>query len=257
MARHEYLNVTTLTVGAPGINGTLTVGNSGTNTITLGGTGTNTVNIGTTGTLTTVQVGGAAKPATFTIGVFASTAAGSGIKLSSTRTSAFRVYADDGGTALTSATRAGVARMLVDTAISTGDVSTFGFQAQLKVNANVAPDSGNMAGLWAYLEITAGSTVSDMAAICAMVDCPATGVIANGKYLSALRIYSNDINCTHTGKATLLHVLNPAAGTWDYFAVFDSATGVIADTGAGGGTSKYLKCLIGGTAYSILIKSDA
>lgn len=195
------------------------------------------------------------------VGEFSSATAGSGLALSSNRSAAFRVYSDDGGVALTTgAYRCAIARHLHATALTTGDISIYGFQGQIKAVANCSGIS-KFAGVWAYAEssgsISIGCAVGGIwAGLVARVDAPSGVTIAASSYVSAIGIDA-DLGGTHTGKASCIHIVNPMAGVWDAFLSLDTTTGVIADVGAGGGTSKYLKVLLNGVAYSILVKSDA
>jgi len=201
----------------------------------------------------------------FHIGAFSSATAGSGIPLSAAKTAAFRVYADDGGAKLAAGEkRASISRFLYATADTDAtDQTMSGHVGQVKV-ANNLTINGNLAGLCGYLEVAAAKTLvagrlaqaSVAAAVWGRVDVPETGVIGTDAYVSAFAA-SGNLGGTHTGKAAVISVPNPHAGAWDVLLNFGSAPGFIADAGAGGGTSKYLKCLIDGVAYSILVKSDA
>jgi hypothetical protein len=187
------------------------------------------------------------------VGVFASTAAGSGSAISASRTAASRVYADDAGVALTGSTRAALSRMLVTTAIASGDVSVFGHQGHLKVNAHMH-HTGNAAGLWGYAEMTASAvSTGHLAGVFAMCDCPTSGVIDTGGVLSGVLIGSNTLAGTHTGRAVGIHCANPVAGTFDAFLEIEASTGMVTASALSGGTSQYLKVVYNGTAYTILM----
>jgi hypothetical protein len=84
---------------------------------------------------------------------------GSGLKLTSSKTSVLRAYADDGAAVIgDAAVRSGVFRFL-NTVSQTGETSMFGAQAQFKIKAPLdnTLTSGNRAGSWNYCEI-AGTT---------------------------------------------------------------------------------------------------
>lgn len=65
------------------------------------------------------------------------------------------------------------------------------------------------------------------------------------------------VNITNNGGAVDSFFYFYGNNATTYFAEFGACSGAISASGAGGGTSKYLKCLVDGVAYSILIKSDA
>lgn len=193
----------------------------------------------------------------FQIGEFVSAAAGSGMVISSSRTAGFRIYADDGAAALTAGSyRAGISRMLVVNAITTGDISIFGFQGQIKVKANVA-SSGHLAGLWGYAEIS-GASVSNVAGVKAMIDVPSGATVASGAVASGLMIVSNDLGGTITGDTAMIHVPNPVSGTWEYAFVFGSAPGaIVTDTSnlPAAATHK-IKCKFGSTEFYLIGVAD-
>lgn len=158
------------------------------------------------------------------MGEFSSTATGKGLKLSAARTSVHRVYGDTGGSALTTgAYRPSLSRFLIDYAFS-GNISVFGHQGQVKVNASVTADF--IAGVWGYAEVTAGKTITGpITGVRGTVDMPATAVIATGQVASAFLADSIDINCTHTGKAVPFHVPTVAVGAWDALFALGATTG--------------------------------
>jgi hypothetical protein len=177
------------------------------------------------------------------VGEFSSATAGSGLKLSSSRTAAMRVYTDDGGVALTATVyRAIIGRHLHATALTTGDISVFGVQGHFKAVANCYGIS-MVGGVWAYNEssgsISVGCTIQGLySGLVARVDAPSGVTIAASSYVSAIGIDA-DLGGTHTGKAAVLHIKNPVAGVWDYFAVFNTATGAIAAQSGGSLTVTY------------------
>jgi len=195
------------------------------------------------------------------MGEFSSTATGKGLKLSASRTSVHRIYGDTGGAALTAGVyRPSLSRFLIDHAFS-ANVSAFGFQGQMKVNANVTADF--LAGIWGYAEVTAGKTITgSIAGVRGTVDMPATAVIAANQIASAFLADSIDINCTHTGKAVPLHVPTVASGAWDALVALGATTGCNITSFSGNsafvpnnkGTftqQGQIKILIGGTTYYI------
>ncbi len=177
------------------------------------------------------------------LGDFSSATAGSGFALSATNTAAARIYADDGGAKLAAGEkRVGIARFLYATEDTDAtDQTMSGFVGQVKV-ANNLTINGNLAGLCGYLEVAAAKTLiggraaqgSIASAVWGRVDVPATGVIGSDAFVSAFGAGAN-LGGTHTGKATVLHVVNPSAGAWDYFAVLGSATGCNTEAYTGNG----------------------
>jgi hypothetical protein len=167
------------------------------------------------------------------IGDFASAAAGSGVVLNATYTAAARIYADDGGAKLAAGEkRASISRFLYATADTDAtDQTMSGHVGQVKVG-NDLTINGNLAGLCGYLEVAAAKTLiggryaqaSVAAGVWGRVDVPATGVIGTAAYVSAFAA-SGNLGGTHTGKASVLHVPNPGAGVWDFFASFGATTG--------------------------------
>ena len=195
------------------------------------------------------------------MGEFSSTATGKGLKLSASRTSVHRISGDTGGAALAAGVyRPSLSRFLIDYAFS-ANVSAFGFQGQMKVNANVTADF--LAGIWGYAEVTAGKTITgSIAGVRGTVDMPATAVIAANQIASAFLADSIDINCTHTGKAVPLHVPTVASGAWDALVALGATTGCNITSFSGNsafvpnnkGTftqQGQIKILIGGTTYYI------
>lgn len=158
------------------------------------------------------------------VGAFHSTAAGSGIPLSSSLTAAARVYADDGGAKLTGGGaeyRGSISRVLLATAdTDASDHTVSGFVGQIKTAIDYSI-GGNMSGVCGYLE-TAGSnkTITGTAAnvisgVWGRVDVPSGVTIAASTYVSAFAA-SGNLGGTHTGSAVVLNVPNPAAGVWDH-----------------------------------------
>lgn len=190
---------------------------------------------------------------TLNVGVFSSATQGSGVKLSSSVTAAARIYADDGGVALSGTDiRVGVARLLVTTAITDTDLTLSGFVGQIKVGAvDISANTSFLAGLRGYIEVVAGGTVYIASGLRGCVDLPSTAVIATNGILSGLLIDAVTLAGTHTGKASMIHIPNPGAGTWDYFLDFGSAPGaIVADTSGTPANATYkVKCRIGSTDF--------
>ena len=189
------------------------------------------------------------------VGTFTSAAAGTGVALTAAKTKAVDVCCDDGGAALAaSAVRSIRGRMLMSVAQS-GAVSVYGFQGQVK-NIAVDTTTGNKAGIWGYYESVSGATVANNSTgVLAMIDVPSGATIAADAVVSALKCDSLTLGGTHTGKAAAIHVPNPGAGTWDFFAVLGDTTGASATGGAGtctvtGGWVK-LPIRVGATTYYI------
>ncbi len=166
-------------------------------------------------------------------GDFNSTKAGAGIALGPRRTAVRRAYADDGGVALAACSvRSFLGRFLMTTDTA-NDVSVNGLQGHLKVGANYS-GPGNKAGVWGYCEVVAGKTVGPgHGGVTSIVDLPATAVIGSGNILAAYRAFSNTLGGTHTGKAVVMEVPNPLAGTWDAMFAFGAAPGAIVDQSGG------------------------
>lgn len=184
------------------------------------------------------------------IGEFASVAAGSGFKLSSLRTAAFRVYADDGGVALTAgAYRAAAGRMLLTTACAAGDISVYGHQSQLKIAADYSLATGILGGQWGYVEMVSGGNINVGGALVGHVDVPSGATVTT--CLAGLLIKSNDLGGTHTGRVAGIYVPNPGAGTFDCFLELGSATGMTQDAAAGSNPGKFLVGYYNGAKFTI------
>ena len=183
-------------------------------------------------------------------GEYASLVAGSGILINSSRTAAHRIYGDDGGVALTAgAYRAGVARMLLATACSAGDISVYGHESQLRVAADYSAATGVLGGQWGYLELVSGGKVNAGGALVAHLDVP-TGAYASGN-VAGVYIKSNTLAGTHTGKVCAIYVVNSQATAWDAFLGVDASSDIFQDSAAGSAGHKYLKLYYGGKLYTI------
>ena len=195
------------------------------------------------------------------IGNFSSTTAGAGVPLvATTRTAAFRVYADDGGAAIGAGSyRAALARMLITTALGATDTSIAGFQGQIKISADVdAATGGGIVGVWAYCECDTDASVALAAGLRATADLPSGAVIASGGVLAGIMIDSITLGGTHTGKAACIYVPNPLAGTWDYFIKFGAAPGCIAadNSATPANATHKIKCLIDSTDFYLIGYAD-
>jgi hypothetical protein len=187
------------------------------------------------------------------IGKFSSVTAGKGLQVTKTKSFMFRTCTDDGGSVLASgsAVRATESRMLL-TAAQTGDVSIHGGQHHLKVTSDCSGVTGYMGGSWGHLEMVSGAKINAAGAVRAHLECPSGATISG--VLSSFLSAAGDISGTHTGPAAVIHVPNPTAGTFDFFAVFGSAPGGIAakSTALSGLTSAYrilVKTPDGNTGY--------
>lgn len=160
------------------------------------------------------------------IGLFASTTAGKGFPLTSSKTFANRVCADDGGKVLGAAAYRAMESRLLLTKAHTGAVSAFGAEGHAKIIGDVSGANGPIAGQWGYAEHGAASKTALIATgVRGTADLPTGAVIPSTGVLSAFLADSIDLGGTHTGKATVLHIPNPGAGTWDYLAILGTATG--------------------------------
>lgn len=163
-----------------------------------------------------------------------SSVAGVGIQLKSTRTSAYRVCADDGGTLLgESAVRAILGRTLV-TISHSNETSIFGVQGQCKIKAplDCTLTTGNRAGTWSYIEIagTATKTVTlsgsnkVTAGAFAMVDWDGTGALtlSSGHILAGVAALTNVTKTggtfTQTGIFAAFAAVNNSTASYSAFA---------------------------------------
>ncbi|MEN6473757.1 MAG: hypothetical protein ABFD81_07080 [Syntrophaceae bacterium] len=194
------------------------------------------------------------------VGKFVSAAVGSGMVLNSTKTKAFAVYTDDGGTALSGTDiRVGLGRLLITKAITDTDLTLSGWVGQIKVGAvDISANTSYIAGVRGYIEVVAGGTIYNATGLRGCVELPATAVIASGGILSGVMIDAITLAGTHTGKASMVHIPNPGAGTWDYFLDFGSAPGaIVADTSNLPAAATYkIKCRIGSTDFYLIGVAD-
>jgi hypothetical protein len=198
----------------------------------------------------------ATKASGYALGTLSSANDTSGVALSSAKTFAHRVCADTGGAALTASfTRAAAARYLIGTAISSGaDISTAGFEGLLKsiVSVNVG---GNQGGLMGHYETAGtltltGSINTVKAGVAAFLDIATGGTVAAGTVVSAFGVNPANFG-TLTGRASIIHVTNPMAGTWSSFLDLSTATGCTQNTAAGAVGDKFLKVYVNGVLYTI------
>lgn len=201
------------------------------------------------------------------LGDFASATAGSGIPLSATNTAAARIYTDDGGAKLGAGEkRALISRFLYATEDTDNtDQTMSGIVGQLKFVNNITA-SGNMAGVCGYLECSGTKTLTIAStavatALWARVDVPSGFTIGSGTVVSGIGVTA-DLGGTHTGRASVVNVVNPSGGAWDAFAEFGNATGctVTTYTGNSGFDSNskgtftqagQIKIVVGGSTYYI------
>lgn len=191
----------------------------------------------------------------FRFGDFASTAAGSGVVLSATATTAAAVYGDDGGVALTAShTKVLRGRMLVATAISGGPaVSTGGIYGQCKVAANCNVE-GFVNGMYGYFEasgsITLTNTTCCFSGVHARCDVPSGVTLAASSNAAALSLFG-DFGGTITGNSYGIYMRAADNGDFDYFAEIPAE---VTNAANGGGTDVYIDVTIAGVAARITAK---
>jgi hypothetical protein len=84
-------------------------------------------------------------------------------------------------------------------------------------------------GVRGVMEYSISSTAAgNFAAARFRAECPSGDTIPANKVAAAIEICAEDLSGTHTGQAAMINAPNPTAGTYDFFASFGSATGVIA-----------------------------
>jgi hypothetical protein len=190
-------------------------------------------------------------------GDFVSADVGSDNVLTKTNSKVLAIYADDNAAVLASGSsiRAAEYRVLVAGAYGTNDVSVSGLEGHIKITKNVG-SSGHKSGLWGYAECNNSSDTTAGPTTCGvygMIDVPAKATIKSGAYVSSFLAGSNNLDGTHTGLATALHIQTPVAGQWDAaFSVDSSASGCIDTTATYAvQASMYLKAIVNGTSYRI------
>jgi hypothetical protein len=234
MGQHETKNYIKEGGDETVIGGTLTISAAGTLAIVNGATVTGLTGQTTFASAAEIETGTesakviapdtlkaalAALPNKILMGVLSSENDVSGITVSAANSKALAVHADSGGAALLAGNvRAGLARMLVGTAITDGrNTSISGWEALLKmiVSVNVG---GNRAGILAHLESAGtltltGSINTVLGAIMAFVDLAAGATVAAGTVLSAFGVNPANFG-TVAGRTAIIHVTNPVAGAW-------------------------------------------
>lgn len=191
----------------------------------------------------------------FDVGAFHSTDQGSGVAMSSSNTAAARVYGDDAGVALTDGNlRVSLSRCLLTAAVTAGTFTLRGGMGHIKSVASIVT-SGHIAGLEGYYENAATGVVGGRyTGVRGVADLPSGAVISANKVLSAFMGYSVDLGGTHTGKAAVLDVPAPGAGTWDALVNVDASTGC---TTAGttkstpGDVGIWFNTIVDGTTYYV------
>jgi hypothetical protein len=198
----------------------------------------------------------ATKASGYALGTLSSANDTSGVALSAAKTFAHRVCADTGGAALAASfTRAMAARYLIGTAITSGaDISTAGFEGLLKsiVSVNVGGNQGGVMGHYetaGTLTLT-GSINTVKAGVASFLDLATGATVAAGTVVSAYGVNPANFG-TLTGRASIIHVTNPMAGTWSSFLDMSTATGLTQDSAAGTVGDKFLKVYLNGVLYTI------
>ena len=180
------------------------------------------------------------------IGGFSSLSAGVGQPINASRTKTLDVCSDDAGVALAAGDYRSARNRMLLTASITANVSVSGTLGQLKVANGASIAGANKAGITGYLE------VSDRSTIAATGDAIACGVrgrldvtsgctIAVNSYVASFAAGYDDLSGTHTGKAVVLDVRTPQAGTFDALMHLESDTGA---TGTTYGAIDANKCLL-------------
>jgi|ERR1035437_2208496 hypothetical protein len=194
--------------------------------------------------------------ALFTMGVLSSANDTSGVHLTATKSKAFGINADTGGAALTAGfIRAGAARMLIGTAITSGgDISTAGWEGLLKIIASCNV-GGNQGGLMGHLESAGtltltGSINTVKAGVASFLDLAAGATVAAGTVVSAFGVNPANFG-TVTGRTTLIHVTAPVAGNWGSFAELPSVSDACQAAAAGVTAGPHLKIYINGVLHTI------
>lgn len=191
------------------------------------------------------------------IGKFGNSA-GYGVGLSSTRTGALKVHADDQGIIKSSGTMRAIHGRMLLTAVNTGGTYA-GVQGQIKSVASATAATPHWAcGVWGYAEAYGTNNVQNLFGVRATVDCPSGVTIASGGRVAGLCIDSIYMGGTHTGKAAMIYVPNSNDGEWDYFLDFGSAPGaIVADTSSVPGSATHkIKCRIGSTDFYLIGVGD-
>jgi hypothetical protein len=195
------------------------------------------------------------------IGEFSSASVGAsasntllGIPISSTRSKALDVCADDGGVALTAGEFQGTRSRVLLTKAITAAVTVSATRGQLKISGvSVAGD--NRAGVCGYLEVANAGTIAAggvATGVWGRVDCPSGCTIGASAVLSAFAAQATDLGGTHTGIAAVLNVPAPGTGSWDSLINVSSTSGVYS-TSVGAAATKYLTVSVDRTPYKIAL----
>jgi len=179
--------------------------------------------------------------------------AGSGILVdegSGKKHFALAVYADDGGTVMTSGWVSAIFGSMVvyGAVVYPGNVSAFGVAGQVHLGA-AQGSIGNLAGVYGCAEVDGSLSVGQwIFGGCFGITVPSGSTIA---YRAGGIIIGGSLGGTHTGVACPIFIQSPGSGAWDVvFSMdnLDTATDNTAhgSTAAGrwkvnqGGTTKYL-----------------
>ncbi len=190
------------------------------------------------------------------MGAVSSSADGSGVALSASKTSALSICADTGSAALAaSSTRAARFRYLIGTTPGTGDISAYGAESLLKFIASTNT-GGNIGGVLGHLEsqgtvTLTGSINTVRAGVASFLDLAANATVAASTVVSAFGVNPANFGTTMNGRSAIIHVTNPMAGTWGSFLDMSSATGLTQDSAAGATGDKFLKVYLNGVLYTI------
>ncbi len=161
-----------------------------------------------------------------TVGTFSSATAGSGKKLTSSKTKSVDILCDDGDANIgNSDVRALRARMLLDAAQS-GTCSIAGLMGQLK---NTAADTttGHKCGVKGYYEAASGATVANQSAgVMGMIDVPSGATVAASGTVAAISTAAVDLGGTHTGKVVAINFEAPGSGNFDYLFQLPASAGL-------------------------------
>lgn len=197
------------------------------------------------------------KTGAITAGTLSSANDTSGVALTASKNAAIKICADTGGVALTAGNiRAGLARFLLGTAISTGaDISTYGLEGLLKSIASVNV-GGNQGGILGHYESAGaisltGSINTVKAGVASFLDLGTDATIVAGSVVSAFGVNPANFGTTMNGRSAIIHVTNPMAGTWGSFLDLSTATGCTQDSAAGATGNKFLKVYLNGVLYTI------
>jgi hypothetical protein len=155
----------------------------------------------------------------FQIGDFVSAAATGGLTLSSSNTAIGKMYADDGGVAMTGSLRGFLSRVLL-TVDHPGDMSVRGVMGQMKLKDLVDLTNGFVSGVEGYLEMAGTNNIgatSHTAAVSAVVELTTASTITSGGRLAGvLSTWKSDATATGMSAAFLAQVHPNNTGKWGY-----------------------------------------